>query len=519
MTGGRSGVSVSEIHPEHIEGDNPLRLLVAPVVTFPADIETGSPNGVNLRRILGFVDLLALATSWWVALAVTGSSWLVVDPARCAVVVAAALVVSLSLVRLLGLYRSRVCTVRSVEVARLGRVAAMTAVVPLIAPAFGLVRDVPLAIALALGHFVFLTAARGAYAGWLRGERAKGRFVRPVVVVGTDDDAAALCNRLARRPELGVRVVGVVGDAISARERAFPVPWVGPAHLALQSARSSGATGAIVSTSELPAADRTSVVNALVDGGLHVQVALGITGVDHRRLRPLHLDHEPLLYVEPVMLGVAHQVAKRALDLVLGVAGTVLALPLLAAAAVAIKLDDRGPVLFRQDRVGKDGRLFTVYKLRTMVPGAERQLAHLRDRNNRDGPLFKLADDPRVTAVGRFLRATSIDELPQLVNVLRGEMSLVGPRPALPYEVEQFDSHLLGRLRMRPGITGLWQVEARDDVSFDAYRRLDLFYVENWSIGLDLVVLGATVGAVLRRVGRAVRPAAVASAGALTVLD
>jgi lipopolysaccharide/colanic/teichoic acid biosynthesis glycosyltransferase len=184
-----------------------------------------------------------------------------------------------------------------------------------------------------------------------------------------------------------------------------------------------------------------------------------------------------------------------------------LSAPVLAITAAIIKLQDGGPVLFRQERVGKDDERFTVFKLRTMVQNAEDLLIDLRDQNERDeGPLFKLASDPRVTRIGRLLRATSIDELPQLVNVLRGEMSMVGPRPALPSEVEHFDERLRLRHRVLPGLTGLWQVEARDDPGFAAYRRLDLFYVENWSVALDLAIIAGTAQSVVARTVRALRP-------------
>ena len=159
------------------------------------------------------------------------------------------------------------------------------------------------------------------------------------------------------------------------------------------------------------------------------------------------------------------------------------------------------PAIFRQVRVGKDGQPFTLFKLRTMVPDAEQQLVDVTSVNQRaGGPLFKAKRDPRRTRVGRILEMTSLDELPQLLNVLRGDMSLVGPRPALPHEVAQFDDELLGRHRVQPGITGLWQVEARDKPDFEIYRRLDLFYVENWSIGLDLAIMFSTVCSVLGRV-------------------
>ncbi len=166
-------------------------------------------------------------------------------------------------------------------------------------------------------------------------------------------------------------------------------------------------------------------------------------------------------------------------------------------------------MLFRQERVGRDGATFQMTKFRTMVVDAEQRKAELAARNERSGPLFKMDDreDPRITRIGRFLRATSLDELPQLFNVLHGTMSLVGPRPALQSEVDEFPAELHARHQVRPGITGLWQVEARDNPSFEAYVRLDLFYVQNWSLPLDLVVLLGTVDHIVLRplIGRMYR--------------
>ena len=175
----------------------------------------------------------------------------------------------------------------------------------------------------------------------------------------------------------------------------------------------------------------------------------------------------------------------------------IVAAPVLIVAAIAIKITSPGPVLFRQVRVGRDGEPFFVLKLRTMVVDAEDRLAELMAQNEADGPLFKMSDDPRITRVGRILRKLSIDELPQLWNVVRGDMSLIGPRPALPREVAQWSDELHERLRVRPGITGMWQVSGRSDTGFEEYQRLDLFYVDNWSILIDMGILLRTVPAVL----------------------
>jgi lipopolysaccharide/colanic/teichoic acid biosynthesis glycosyltransferase len=184
---------------------------------------------------------------------------------------------------------------------------------------------------------------------------------------------------------------------------------------------------------------------------------------------------------------------KRALDLIVAIPVALVAVPVMLVLALAVKLDSPGPVLFRQTRLGRDRRLFPILKVRTMVHPDAGVIDQVRERVLSEGR------DPRITRVGRFLRASSLDELPQVWNVLRGEMSLVGPRPALPTEVESFDEELRERHNVRPGITGLWQVEARDNPSFASYRRLDLFYVKNWSISLDLVILILTAQSVIVR--------------------
>ncbi|MGH9151698.1 MAG: sugar transferase [Acidimicrobiales bacterium] len=194
-------------------------------------------------------------------------------------------------------------------------------------------------------------------------------------------------------------------------------------------------------------------------------------------------------------------VLKRALDVLLAGGALVLSLPLLVILAAAVHLDSPGPVLFRQRRVGLNGREFTILKLRSMVANAEALRERLEAANEADGPLFKITHDPRVTRLGRWLRKLSLDELPQLLNVVRGDMSLVGPRPALPHEVDSYDHRAARRLLAKPGITGPWQVSDRHRSSFEDYLALDLDYVENWSIGRDLLLLARTVPAVLQRTG------------------
>lgn len=196
-----------------------------------------------------------------------------------------------------------------------------------------------------------------------------------------------------------------------------------------------------------------------------------------------------------------HHAAKRTFDVVGALALIVLFSPVLLIAAIRISLHDGGPVIFRQLRVGRDGKLFDCLKLRSMVVGAEAMLPELHLLAGHTGGLFKLRDDPRITRPGRWLRSFSLDELPQLVNVLRGQMSLVGPRPPLPTEVAAYTEEMQRRLRVRPGMTGLWQVSGRSDLSWDEAIRLDLFYVDNWSLLQDLSILARTFRAVFGRRG------------------
>jgi exopolysaccharide biosynthesis polyprenyl glycosylphosphotransferase len=202
----------------------------------------------------------------------------------------------------------------------------------------------------------------------------------------------------------------------------------------------------------------------------------------------LHMDH-------PEFTG-ARRLIKSAFDRAIALAALTLLLPLFMVIAAAIKLSDGGPALFRQTRVGKDGKVFTLCKFRTMVVDAEQRLAELTGHNDSDGLLFKIRQDPRITRIGKWLRRHSLDELPQLLNVLAGEMSLVGPRPALPDETSAYGYHVRRRLAVKPGITGLWQVNGRSDLPWDEAVRLDVRYVENWSFVLDLQILWKTWSAV-----------------------
>jgi exopolysaccharide biosynthesis polyprenyl glycosylphosphotransferase len=455
----------------------------------------GSPS---LRRRLVLIDAVAVATAWaaaFVLLPPAGERNLPVMAGSVAAVTAA----TLMLLRWARLYQARICASRLVEWARLAKVAAASGVVVLLLPTLDGRRWTSAALGAAL-VLAFAAVGRGFFDAWVRAERTTGRFTRSVVLVGRGRDAERVAELIEHHPELGYRVCGLIGDRDTARR--LGLQWSGSIDNAAAAAAASGAGGVLLAATDLGSEELASLVSELLARGLHVQVSTGLWRVDERRLLAAPVGHVPFFYLEPASLSPGQLRLKRLLDLSLATAILVLGAPLLILAALAVKLSDRGPVLFRQTRVGRDGAPFTVLKFRTMRPDAERMVMELAGHNERHGPLFKMDGDPRVTAVGRILRATSIDELPQLFNVLNGTMSLVGPRPALPEEVAQFDDAHLARHRLPPGLTGLWQVEARENPSFFAYRHLDLYYVENWSCALDLAILAATVPTLATRAVR-----------------
>jgi exopolysaccharide biosynthesis polyprenyl glycosylphosphotransferase len=241
----------------------------------------------------------------------------------------------------------------------------------------------------------------------------------------------------------------------------------------------------------------------LVDVGVHVALSSGLRDIDISRLRTQSLDGQALFYLEPTIRNGWRRVAKRFFDVTMALIALVITAPVVLVAAILIRIESAGPVFFRQVRVGMNGELFEMIKLRTMCDGADDMKEALLDRNELDGPMFKMRQDPRVTRVGRVLRKFSIDELPQFWNVVRGEMSVVGPRPALQSEVAAWDDETRERLRVLPGITGVWQISGRSNTTFNEYKRLDLYYVDNWSLLHDLRIVASTVGVVLRGKGAA----------------
>lgn len=335
----------------------------------------------------------------------------------------------------------------------------------------------------------------------LHRRRARGLDLRRTVLVGRPEPVAALVSHLERSPHAGYEVVGAyVPGVLEGTHESLPsgIALFGvPDQLIADLADLDIDTIALCGGHLFSQETMRSLAWRLHATGIQLLMAPDLTEIAGPRIVTRPVAGLPMLLVEePRLDGWGHNI-KFVVDRLSACVGLLLLSPLLAAIAIAIKRDSDGPVLYRQTRVARNGSEFAMLKFRSMVVDADQQLEALADTNDHDGVLFKMRDDPRVTRVGRFLRRYSLDELPQLINVARGEMAVVGPRPPLPSEVEQYGREMVRRLMVRPGITGLWQVSGRADLSWEDTVRLDLYYVENWSLTLDLVILAKTARAVL----------------------
>ena len=468
---------------------------------------TGEHSELKAILIAGDVAMLLLA---WIPMLLSEVAGGPRRPAESLLIGIVAIAGALAIMHHQGLHLSRLCAVRSIEVRLIGRSAASTAITLLVIDkllfsridTYVSVRETVLGALLMVG---LLVVERSVYRSVLRSRRQSGDHSRDVLVIGAGSHAARLVSLIGDHPDYGMRVVGVVGDRTAARANGLLDLWKGPIDDAEEAAVTLSVTGVVLSAAASEYPEITMIVKRLQRRRIHVQVSNGLAGFDVQRLRQLHLAREPMIYLEQARATTFGRVAKRSIDLVVSLVVLTVFSPLLLICALAIKLTDRGPVLFKQTRVGRHGRPFEVYKFRTMVVDAERLKASLIGDNERTGPLFKMDVDPRVTRVGKLLRLSSLDEVPQLLNVVANQMSIVGPRPALPSEVLQFDAELRRREDVKPGITGLWQVEARDSPSFDAYRRLDLFYVDNWTVAGDFEIMIDTAEHLFGRLVRALR--------------
>lgn len=348
----------------------------------------------------------------------------------------------------------------------------------------------------------FDLVARFALRKRLHRRRRRGECMRRTVVVGHAAAVANLITELRREVHHGLSVVGACLAEGPAVTEIMGVPVCrGVGRVSRAVADLTADAVAVVACHELDGFQLRELAWELEKTGTDLFVAPALLDVAGPRTTIRPVAGLPLLHVDHPELAGGRRIVKSIFDRAGAAAALLLLGPLLAGIALAIRLDDGGPAIFRQTRIGKGERPFVLCKFRTMVMDAEERKAALAAQNGADGPLFKIRRDPRITRVGAWLRRWSLDELPQLWNVFAGDMSLVGPRPPLPDEAAQYGHHMRRRLAVKPGITGLWQVSGRADLPWDEAVRLDVRYVENWSLMLDLQILWKTVGAVARGSG------------------
>lgn len=361
-----------------------------------------------------------------------------------------------------------------------------------------------LAVAFPVG-LLALSANRWAARKYVGSRRLDGEYMSSVLAVGTMPSVKAFASSLANSPTDGFRVVGacvpgISGSSVNIRLLGdIPVFHNNgdiPAAVAAVGADTVALTSGNLSSEELQ-----ELSWQLEKLNVNLVVSPGMVDIAGPRLTIQPAGGMALIHVDKPQYSGAKQLQKRLFDIAFSLFVLTMVSPVLLVAAIAVKMTSAGPVFYRATRIGLDGEPFKMIKFRSMVDGADRKVAELASLNEGCGVLFKIRQDPRVTPVGRFLRRYSIDELPQFINVLRGEMSVVGPRPPLPSEVERYDSKVRRRLLVRPGITGLWQVSGRSDLSWEESVRLDLSYVGNWSMLSDILIVMGTLRAVAKGSG------------------
>lgn len=364
-----------------------------------------------------------------------------------------------------------------------------------------------LAVALPVG-IIGLVLSRLKWRTHVVSQRAQGGYQTAVLAIGDKRGVTNLASELTDDPNSGYRVVGIAIPGYGPPSDEYltingrQVPIVGGESHVLQAIRYSAAdTVVIAGTEHFGVKGIRRLIWELESMDVELMVSPGVMDVARSRLAMRPIAGLPLLCIDKPQYQGAKRLQKRAFDFCFAVAALTVASPLFLVTALAIKLTSKGPVFYSSERIGIDGRAFAMLKFRTMVDGADKDLQKLLSVNDSDGLLFKMKNDPRITPLGQVLRRFSIDELPQFINVLRQEMSVVGPRPPLRCEVERYDDDVQRRLLVKPGVTGLWQVSGRSDLPWDKAVRLDLSYVDNWSMVGDILIVAKTLQAVLQRTG------------------
>jgi len=334
---------------------------------------------------------------------------------------------------------------------------------------------------------------------WIEGRlRARGIGVSHVIIVGAGEMGRTVIRTIVARPELGYQIAGFVDDNPEKGQTDIGrFKALGPLRNLPRLIEAESVDEVIITLPWMYHRKIMSIVRECERRQVSARIVPDLFQMSLSQVDVDDLGGVPLIGVREVGLGQGALLIKRGMDVIGALIGLTLGAPFLGLIALAIRLDSPGPIVFSQTRVGAKGKQFEIYKFRSMREGAEAELEELHDLNEADGPFFKIHDDPRLTRVGRLLRRTSLDELPQLWNVLRGEMSLAGPRPPIPAEVSNYKRWHKKRLDGRPGMTGLWQVSGRSHLSFDETVLLDIYYIENWSLWLDFKILLRTIPTVL----------------------
>jgi exopolysaccharide biosynthesis polyprenyl glycosylphosphotransferase len=335
----------------------------------------------------------------------------------------------------------------------------------------------------------------------IRARRRRGHLLRRTLIVGANEEAGALLHVLLRAPETGLAPVGYLRSAASdpgpGNEQFDGLPCLGKGRDITDIVKREQIDTVVIASTAFNHEVTSRLIAELRGLDVSIHLSSGLFEILTSRVLVREVAGVPLVTVRPIPLSRGNLAMKRAFDVVASATILLAGMPLWALIALAIVLESKGPVFYKQARVGHEGQPFGMYKFRSMVDDADARLAQLLEENEASGPLFKMKNDPRVTRVGRWMRKYSIDEFPQLLNVVRGEMSLVGPRPPLIQETEQYTDYHWRRMEVPPGLTGLWQVSGRSKLTFDEMVRLDLYYIENWSMTFDIALLLRTIPAVI----------------------
>jgi len=350
--------------------------------------------------------------------------------------------------------------------------------------------------------FLSLAAFRIAIKIFLKLYSSQEYNVQSVIIMGTNDRAKEFADKISSNEQIGWKILGFVDwDESPDNWRYQNIPFIGVPKDLPEIFKEEQVDWVFFAVSKKRLGEIDSIIFLCEQMGIQVAILADFFPTKMARLRLETLFDTPLVCYDMTPMPSLSHLLKSLSDRLLAVVGIVVFTPVMLISAFIISLSTKGPVIFKQERCGLNGRKFILYKFRTMVEDAEDLKDNLMEKNEMEGPVFKMTDDPRITRVGKFLRKSSIDELPQLFNILKGEMSLVGPRPPLPEEVTKYDLWQRRKLSMKPGLTGLWQISGRDDASFENWMKLDLKYIDEWSVWNDIKIFFKTIPAVIKGTG------------------